>query len=388
MQKIFRSSMLGCCFLLCFGLYVNAATFTIPAPQNLSAVILGDTWVQIAWDEIAGASGGYEVTTRIAATNALVSSFIIDRTDVVIGHLQTGTAYNITVLGRRGETRGEGSTIIITPHKPVVFDLVLNHPGTKPEIECDERCSFLGTALSKIGGEVTYECDIYRHSVTGDFLPVWIKVELNVSPNPFPDNYVIMYVEFQHQVNTSNYHIPVQYYQAQPRPWEFDIDTPNPYIMYVSTRGATEVARIHFDMGNEQIFINLPEDYILTVLEACELEELRRNTEVPQIHETLTSAVANNTDQAIATPQQIENSVSSFRVTNPVKDELVLFFEKPTEQAAKLELYTASGALVEQHLLPEGVSKHSLPCTQLVAGIYLLRMHTESGVQTRLIVKQ
>jgi subtilisin-like proprotein convertase family protein len=71
---------------------------------------------------------------------------------------------------------------------------------------------------------------------------------------------------------------------------------------------------------------------------------------------------------------------------NPADEQVTLLLERPLPEAAQLELYSISGALLRSAELGRGLTQHRLSVADLAPGMYVLRMRSGSGVVTRRVV--
>jgi hypothetical protein len=79
------------------------------------------------------------------------------------------------------------------------------------------------------------------------------------------------------------------------------------------------------------------------------------------------------TGQAILTP-------------NPAQNFALLLFSKPSAKT-NLQVYNSKGELVLQQQVNEGTMQHSIDVSKLAAGVYMLRLQTQTSVETFRLVK-
>lgn len=400
MKKTLLLCALGLFFLAPLSSFANKVDFTpcLPAPQNLHLIATGSDWITVAWDHIPQATEGYRAIAKNHTTGAILQTHFFDQSSVTFTNLPIGPDLIRVEVDAVCPGSGGGSfgaKIIDTfdpPPGPLVFDIVLGISGSRiPTYSCDPTCSFVGANSNALS------CNLeITPFAEAPFVPVWIEI-LRPQNNGYgsEDSRLVLYakpfVDNSHCVEgciiIDYYHLPSVYWEVNPVP-----NTPSASIKAI--QNMPPVANILFDLGpDEELEISLATGYGMKVINECDLpgdggNGLLELEDSPQVHEDLVYMGTNTFNASSLKLLTGDKSSPTFRVVNPVKNELVLNFEQPTGQAAILELYSMNGTLAARQQLPEGVNTFSMPAKDLVPGTYVLRVHQETGVETRLVIKQ
>ncbi len=381
MKKMLFLLMLGV-LLLPFKVSADAesVTFDLPAPKHLHVVDQGSDWVQLAWNPVPGAES-YRVITREVASGNVVSVLDIDIPQITISNLQESD-YWITVGGIRNNVVGQVSGISVT--LPLVFDLVLGKDEdgsfSRPNTSCPVICSF----ASENPEATLFNCQNSNFNTE----PFFIQA---TSSDPSLGS-IFLYVYYVAKEPGPGYDIYIDEKYAEVNDWRLYTSRAfeNRDVLFLEPNsGLLPPVRIEFFEVSLKIL--LPEGYQITIYEDCGpppgvVSGLSRQQNNSPIDEAQTIYGTTSADATEAVGLATKNH-GAFRVVNPVKDELVLNFEKPTGQAAVLELFSMNGAIAAREQLPEGINSFRLPASYLAPGTYLLRVYQEAGIETRLIIK-
>lgn len=379
---------------------IAPTTCNLPAPENLHVVSYGSNSVQVAWNPVQGADT-YRVTTKDATTDAILSDFSIDQPDATISGLPDDVPLKVTIKGvDPNGCVGVGSYIDIGPLS-LVFDLVL-HPndGNVPEVDCLTECTVSAVEPGQ-PSVPQFTCQLELVQGGGSYFPFWLEIHPPVIrgdmiPPSFRNLYLYVYpiIEVQNGKTYRYTHVE-QHFRTTTAQWALSKAPNNPGLVQISTSPEAQAAICNFEVnvwgGNIQIF--LAAGYTAIKKDDCPNiswitggDGLAAQQTTPSIYETMTPS--GNPSESNFNLATTGKSSPTFRVVNPVKNELVLNFEQPTGQAAILELYSMNGTLAARQQLPEGVSTFNMPAKDLVPGTYVLRVHQETGVETRLVIKQ
>ncbi len=84
-----------------------------------------------------------------------------------------------------------------------------------------------------------------------------------------------------------------------------------------------------------------------------------------------------------------ESGINEFYITpNPFKDELFIFFDKPTEQTVTVEIYDMPGKKIFNSLIPVNSLKYRMNDIELLEpGTYYLKLTSDTGSKTEKLIK-
>lgn len=386
MKKGIVHFLWGFIFLFPLGLSANALSnfehFDLPAPEHLHVVNFGPDWMQLAWDEVPYAQI-YQVTTREAVSGTIASTMYIDMPQINISGLQA-ESYLVSVRGIGNNLVGLESTIDVS--LPLVFDLVLGKDvSLRPTTNCPVWCSFTN--------ENPEATEFFCSNTELPNVPFLIAIKSS-DPELGTLYFTADYEEKPAPAN--GYDIYLKELYADQNDWTYSISRIQwRNLLTLRPASGPPNANVRIEFFEYSLGILLPEGFQVTIYEFCDSVEggdgatgrLTSQQNIPQIHESLSGHDSDLLNKTQATLPYQKNH-GAFRVTNPVKNELELRFEKPTGEATILELYSMNGTLAARQQLPEGLNTYSLPASDLVPGTYLLRVHQDSGVETRLVIKQ
>lgn len=407
MKKIILNLLLACLFAP-LALNANALTSentcNFPAPEHLHLVSFGSDWIQVAWDPIQGADS-YRVTTRNSNNDAVLSDFFIDQPYATIANLPDDVPLKVTVKAVDPEgCEGVGSYLDVDPLS-LVFDLVLApNDGDVPEIDCMVECSVSATQQGPPATpQFTCQIETVLEGEQTSFTPFWVEIAPpppargQTPPNGVNPAYQKLYLYFYPSITIQNDKV-IRYAHVEPHfhttisQWYL---TENPgqlnlmHIFDLNNEGSEEVSNIRINPWGGNIQIYLAAGYTATKKDDCPYvswyEGLMAQQTTPMMQETLTSSgIETNLFESV-NPGKLANT---FRIVNPVKDDLTIFFEQATELGDVVELYSINGALVARQQLPEAVSTFEYNVGNLAPGTYLVKVSQKIGAQTRLVVKQ
>ncbi len=402
MKKVILNLLLAC-LLAPLALNANALTkentCNLPAPENLHLVSFGPDWIQVAWDPVQDAYT-YRVTTRNSDNDAVLSDFFIDQPYATITNLPGDVPLTVTVKAVNSEgCEGHGSGLG-TPPISLVFDLVLTpNDGNVPEIDCPVEC----TVSAVEQGPPTipqFICQIETVQEQGEtsFTPFWLEISPPViRGGPVTSESRNLYLFFYPLITIQNgeiyrYAYVETHFSNSFGHWVLSEDPGNINLMHIFHGSQTEVCNIRILPFYGTIQVYLAAGYTATKRDDCPYVSWNQGTgglmaqqTAPMMRETLTLSGMATDHFESANPVKTANT---FRIVNPVKDDLTLFFEQPTELGDVVELYNINGALLAKQQLPEAIGTFRFQAGNLASGTYLVKVNQKHGVQTRLVVKQ
>lgn len=298
---------------------------------------------------------------------------------------------------------------------PLVIDLVYNRPTDcrEPIMACEESCELEGPVEnvscvmpleedgSAIGSEVLV---VYR--------PFWIEIKRSYDNTVTPLN---LWVQATERLDDCPgweirivYQQPIWVLSAEEGP----VGTgEGNMLLGISLEEGNLISMLSFrpDLGIINVML-LSSRYTLTIKENCRAVSWRdcyltspgaplisgggdyglsgQITETFEAQETVQPTHSTLQPPFVTTPSATDKlSASAWRVINPVKNEVTIFVEHPLKNDSHLSVYSMDGRLIDRHVLPAGQSSYTLPASHWVSGVYLLRLDTDSGMDTRKIIK-
>lgn len=79
----------------------------------------------------------------------------------------------------------------------------------------------------------------------------------------------------------------------------------------------------------------------------------------------------------------------AFRYSNPVREEMTLYFDEPLNELSEVMILSLHGGLIARHPAPAGTEILTVPLSQLASGVYALRVQGRNGEthETHIFIK-
>lgn len=297
---------------------------------------------------------------------------------------------------------------------PLVIDLVYNRPTDcrEPIMACEESCALQGP-VENVSCVMPLEED-GSNPASDDFIaykPFWIEIKRTNDALLAPLNLWVQPVEILG--DCPEWEIRILYQQPS---WILSAEegpvgtgTGN-LLLGISLEEGNLISMLSFqpDLGIINVLF-LSIRYSFKIKENCRIVSWRncyidyadttsfpnedyslsgQITETFEAQETVQPTHSTLQPPFVTTPSATNKlSASAWRVINPVKNEVTIFVEHPLKNDSHLSIYSMDGRLIDRHVLPAGQSSYTLPASHWISGVYLLRLDTDSGVDTRKIIK-
>lgn len=352
-----------------FGSKGSTSECNLPAPENFHVVGIGTNWVDLAWDALPSAEGGYRIRTFRSSDDLLINTTNVDTWDIIsvrINGLVSGEQYYSIINARCAEGEDSEQERQSSDFIALILDLLVQgYSAPYTSTNCTIINGVNNNCIFPLTPNTVFPFKIQTGFVNRDF-------GIKVIPSGGVD------VRFQCLLISEESVYPFKFYCSN----RINTDPPPCY--------ATEFIDVTYPLNGEEALIarfTLGSTTTNSIFSCVLIEsgfQIRYLNPKPLPNPSTPPAptALRERDQA---GEQLGNF--AFCTPNPFSDALDVTLNQPVQTEASIQLLNLSGQTVLNQPLAIGQEQHTLFTEHLPNGFYMLRIEADGEVQTLKVFK-